>query len=48
MIIGKINARVSSKTHKFGIELSTSIKQAKQIDLKNVNTLWCNGIAKQK
>ena len=48
MIIVKINARVSRKMHKFGIEVPTSIKQAKQIDLKNGNTLWCDGIAKEK
>ena len=48
MIIANINARVSSKTHKFGIEVPTSIKQAKHIDLKNGNTLWCHGISKEK
>ena len=39
MIIAKINARVSRKTHKFGIEVPTSIKKSKKIDLKNGNTL---------
>ena len=48
MIIAKINARVSRKTHKFGIEVPTSIKKAKKIDLKNGNTLWCDVISKEK
>ena len=48
MIISKINTRVSRKMHKFEIEVPTSIKQAKQIDPKNGNTLWCDRIAKEK
>ena len=48
MIIANINARVSRKKHKFGIEVPTSINQTKQIDPKNGNTLWCDGIAKEK
>ena len=48
MIIAKINARVSKNTHKFGIEVPNSIKHAKQLDLKNEDYLWCDGIAKDK
>ena len=39
MIVDMINARVSRKTHKFGIEVPSSIKHAKQLDLKNGDTL---------
>ena len=46
IIIAKINARMSNKAHKFGIEVPDSIKHAKQLDLKNGDTLSCDGIAK--
>ena len=48
MIIDKINARVSKKTHNFRIKVTNSIKHSKQLDLKNGNTRWCDGIAKEK
>ena len=48
MIIAKINARVSKKKHKFGIEVTNSIKHNKKLDPKNGDTLWCVGIAKEK
>ena len=40
VIVSKINARLSRKTHKFGIEVPSLIKHAKQLDLKNGDTLW--------
>ena len=46
MIISKINARVSKKTHKFGIEVPNSIKRTKQLDLNTGDNIWCDGIAK--
>ena len=39
---------MSKKTHKFVIEVPNSIKHAKQLDLKNGDTIWCDGIAKEK
>ena len=47
-IIDKINVLVSKNTHNFGIEVTNSIKHAKKIDLKNGDTLWFDGIAKNK
>ena len=48
MIIAKVNACVSKNTHKFGIEVPNLIKHDKQLDLRNRDTLWCDGIAKEK
>ena len=48
MIISKINAHMSKRRHKFGIEVLSSIKHAKQLDLKNGDTIFCNGISKEK
>jgi hypothetical protein len=34
-------------THKFGIELSKTIKEALELDKKNGNTFWADAIAKE-
>ena len=47
MIIAKINARVSKKTHTFGIEVTNLINHAKQLDLNNGDNLLCGSIAKE-
>ena len=46
IIISVIRSRVSEKAHKFGIEVTMSIGHAKQLDAKNVDTLWQDSIAK--
>ncbi len=34
-------------THKFGIEVPKTVKEALEIDKKNSNTLWADAIAKE-
>jgi len=46
-IISLINARVRKKTHKFGIEIPTSIEHARQLDETNGNSYWGNAIDKE-
>jgi hypothetical protein len=35
-----VKARVTKKTHKYGIDVSTSLVRAKEMDRINGNTLW--------
>ena len=46
-IIAGLNKRISRVTHKYGVELPTSIDEAKRLDLKNGNTLWMDAINKE-
>ena len=39
-IIATVKSRVRKSSHKYGIEISTSIDHAKEIDGRNKNTLW--------
>ena len=48
MTIANINERVSKKTHKFGIDVPNSIKNAKKLDVKNGDNLLCGDTAKEK
>ena len=43
-IIAAINLRVKKQTHKYGIEIPTSVAHAKEIDTKNDNTFWQDAI----
>ena len=43
-IISATKARVARVTHKYGIEVHTSVKHEKEIDLKNGNTFWQDAI----
>ena len=43
-IISAVNSRVRKSTHKYGIEVPTSVEHAREIDLKNGNTLWSDAI----
>ena len=45
-IISKIKARLMVTTHKYGIEIPKSINHAKELDKKNGNTLWMDGLNK--
>ncbi len=45
--IAAANARVKKATHKYGIEIPTSIEHAKRIDEKNGNTYWQDAIKKE-
>jgi len=44
-IIGKVTKRYTKITHKFGIEIPSSVEHAYEIDRKNGNTLWTDAIA---
>jgi hypothetical protein len=46
-IIGKIDARFAKKSHKFGIAVPTTVKEALQMDKDNGNTLWWDSIQKE-
>jgi hypothetical protein len=43
-IIGKVAKRYKKVTHKFGIELPTSVEHAYELDRKNGNNLWREAI----
>ena len=46
-IIAGLNKRISRVTHKYGVELPTSVDEARRLDLKNGNTLWMDAINKE-
>ena len=46
-IICQIKAGMKVTTHKYGIEIPRSIKDAKRLDEKNGNTLWMDALAKE-
>ena len=39
-IIRKIKYKLWKKTHKYGIQIPRSVKEAKAIDIENGNKLW--------
>jgi hypothetical protein len=43
-ILSKVKSKYWQKTHKYGIEIPKNIKQAKELDAKNGNTLWWDSI----
>ncbi len=46
-LVRKRNPRYLKQTHKFGIELPKTVKEAFELDKKNGNTLWGDAIAKE-
>ena len=46
-IISSVNSRVRKTTHKYGVEIPTSVKHAYEIDKKNGNTFWRDAINKE-
>ena len=46
-IVKAVNSRVCRTSHKYGIELPTSVKHAIEIDSKNGNTLWQDALKKE-
>jgi len=46
-IIAAVSSRVAKRTHKFGIEVPTSIEHARELDKKNGNRYWQDAIAKE-
>ena len=47
IIVSAVSSRVRKCSHKYGIEISTSITHAKRIDQKNGNTFWTDAILKE-
>jgi hypothetical protein len=47
IILSKVKARVRKTTHKYGIEIPTSVKHAFEIDKRNGNTWWRDALAKE-
>ena len=43
-IISAVNSRVRKTTHKYGIEIPTSVEYAKEIDRRNKNRAWQDAI----
>ena len=47
MIVSAVSSHVRTVSHKYAIEVPTSISHAKRIDLKNGNNLWMDAITKE-
>ena len=47
VILSKVKARICKTTHKYGIEIPTSVENAHEIDVKNNNDLWRKAIDKE-
>ena len=47
VIIAKVKARIRKTTHKYGIELPTSVEHAYKIDRENGNTFWRDALSKE-
>jgi hypothetical protein len=45
IILSKLKARIRKTTHKYGIEVPTSMEHAFVIDRKNGNSLWQDALA---
>ena len=46
-VIAGLNTRVRKRTHKFGVQVPTSVDEAKELDRINGNTLWMDSLAKE-
>ena len=46
-IIAKVKSKYWIRTHKFGIRIPKSVKEAKELDAQNGNTLWWDAICKE-
>jgi hypothetical protein len=47
VIISAVNSRVCKTSHKYGIEVPSSVRHSIEIDRKNKDTLWQNALAKE-
>ena len=45
IILSAIKSRVRKTTHKFGIEIPTSVEDAERIDAANYNSFWRDAIS---
>jgi hypothetical protein len=48
VIVSAVNSRVRKTSHKYGIELPTSVTHAIEVNCKNGNTLWQDALSKEK
>jgi hypothetical protein len=46
-ILSAVKGRVKKTTHKYGIEIPTSVEHAKKLDAANGNTLWMDALKKE-
>ena len=46
-LVRKRTTRYYKRTHKFGIEVLKTVKEALALDRKNGNTLWADAVAKE-
>ena len=46
-ILAKVKSKYWLRTHKFGIRIPKSVKEAKKIDEHNGDTLWWDAICKE-
>ncbi len=46
-LVCRRTTRYCKRTHKFGIEIPKTVKEALALDRKNGNTLWADAIAKE-
>ena len=46
-IIAAVKSKVRSTTHKYGVEIPTSVAHAQQLDEENKNTFWQDAIKKE-
>ena len=44
MIVSAVKARIRRMTHKYGIEIPTSIAHAKKLDAANGNNFWIKAL----
>ena len=47
VIISAVKARARKVTHKYGVEIPTSVEHAKDLDTKNGNRLWQTALEKE-
>ena len=47
VIISAVKARARKVTHKYGIEMPTSVAHAQELDAKNGNTFWMDALRKE-
>jgi hypothetical protein len=47
VIVSAVNTRVRKSSHKYGIDLPTSVRHAIDIDRKNGDTLWQDALSKE-
>ena len=46
-LVKKLQTRYLKKTHKLGIEIPKTVKEAAELDVKNRDTKWMDAIAKE-